>query len=308
MPVIDGLKIGHLTIIELTGDDRLKILNNLCTQDLRNLQPGESKESFVLDPKGRTLAHGIAATLPHATWFVTVPDQAERLAPHFDRYIIREDALVQDVSANWTASLLPPNALWLSSPAADWISNNLNCQMDTNGQAVQITAPWIGPNSKLLFHRNPANQPTHFAASDCSSRLDWEYDRILHLWPWFGADLDEKNLPQELDIDSRAISFKKGCYLGQETVARLDALGQVQKKLCRLELTFPPESTPDSAMSLKGLELTLDEKPAGTLTSVATSPQCPQLFVGLAMLRRFAFQADQPLQLTEHPTATIRRI
>lgn len=308
MPVIDGLKIGHLTIIELTGDDRLKILNNLCTQDLRNLQPGESKETFVLDPKGRTLAHGIAATLPHATWFVTVPDQAERLAPHFDRYIIRENATVQDVSANWTASLLHPNSPWLSSPAACWISDSLSCQMDSNGQAVQITAPWIGVKSKLLFHNSSANQPTQFASSDCSSRIDWEYDRILQFWPWFGADFDEKNLPQELDIDSRAVSFKKGCYLGQETVARLDALGQVQKKLCRIEFTFPPESTPDSAMSLKGLELTLDEKPAGTLTSVATSPQCPQLFVGLAMLRRFAFQADQPLQLTEHPTATTRRI
>lgn len=307
MPVIDGFKIGHLTIIELTGADRVKILNNLCTQDLRNLQPGESKETFVLDPKGRTLAHGIAASLHHATWFITVPNQAERLVPHFDRYIIREDALVQDVSENWLVSLLPPNSPWLDSPSASWINNELNCQMDSNGENLQISTQWIGTQSKLLFHKSSATQPTQFAPSDCTSRLGWEYERILHFWPWFGIDLDEKNLPQELGIDSRTISFKKGCYLGQETVARLDALGQVQKKLCQIEVSFPPDSTPPSALSLKGLELILDEKPAGTLTSVAPSPSCALQFVGLAMLKRFAFAEDLHMQLKEHPTATIRR-
>lgn len=307
MPVIDGFKIGHVTIIELTGADRVKILNNLCTQDLRNQQPGESKETFVLDPKGRTLAHGIAATLPHATWFITVPNQAERLVPHFDRYIIREDALVHDVSENWLVSLLPPNSPWLASPSASWINNQLNCQMDSIGENVQVTTSWIGAHSKLLFQKPSATQPTQFSPSDCSSRLGWEYERILHFWPWFGVDLDEKNLPQELDIDSRTISFKKGCYLGQETVARLDALGQVQKKLCRIELSFPPDSTPPSALSLQGLELTLDEKPAGTLTSATTSPHSAQQFVGLAMLKRFAFSAEKQLQLNNYATATVRR-
>ena len=307
MPTIDGFKIGHLTIIELTGADRGKILNNLCTQDLRNLQPGESKETFVLDPKGRTLALGIVATLPHATWFITVPNQAERLAPHFDRYIIREDALVQDISENWLASLLPPNSPWLDSPSASWINKEQNCQMDSNGENVQVTTQWIGAQSKLLFHKSSATQPAQFAPSDCSSRLGWEYERILHFWPWFGADLDEKNLPQELDIDSRTISFKKGCYLGQETVARLDALGQVQKKLCRIELSFPPDSPPISHLSLHGLELTLDEKPAGTITSVAPAPHSTQQFVGLAMIKRFAFPAINQLQLSNHATATIRR-
>lgn len=307
MPVNDGLLLGQLTIIELTGADRNKILNNLCTQDLRSLQVGDSKETFVLDPKGRTLAHGTVAALPNATWFITAPNQAERLVPHFDRYIIREDAIVQDVSAHWQASLLPADSPWLASPDASWIDNNLRCQQNEINHSVLVTTPWIGSNSKLLFQISTDNQATQFASSDCTLRKDWEYDRIRNFWPWFGTDFDDKNLPQELDIDSRTISFKKGCYLGQETVARLDALGQVQKKLCKIEVIVPLES-PASCDSLRGLELLSEDKSVGTICSIAQAPNSPCQCIGLAMLKRSAFSTDAMLRLNEYPTTTIRRI
>ena len=70
--------------------------------------------------------------------------------------------------------------------------------------------------------------------------------RISANWPWFGVDFNEQNLPQEVDRDEKAISFTKGCYLGQETIARLDALGQIQKKLCRMKIegSAPIEAHP----------------------------------------------------------------
>ena len=89
-----GFLLGELTILAITGADRLKIANNLCTQDLKSIAPGQIAETFVTDVKGRTLSHGVALAREDALWFISSPGQGTRLVPHFDRYIIREDAAV----------------------------------------------------------------------------------------------------------------------------------------------------------------------------------------------------------------------
>jgi hypothetical protein len=97
-------------------------------------------------------------------------------------------------------------------------------------------------------------------------------------------------LPQEASIDARAISFKKGCYLGQETVARLDALGQVQKRL--VQLVF--ESVPNIELPYT---IEADGKEVGRLTSLAATEQGG---VGLAMVRRGHFAVGTWLDLAGH--------
>ncbi|MGB1707484.1 MAG: YgfZ/GcvT domain-containing protein, partial [Rubripirellula sp.] len=105
--------------------------------------------------------------------------------------------------------------------------------------------------------------------------------RVVAGFPWYGVDLDESNLPQEADRDSETISFTKGCYLGQETVARLDAMGQVQKKLVRWKIT--------GGVPLAGASLSADEKKVARLTSVASTEQHGVLALGFA--RRSHFEA-----------------
>ena len=104
--------------------------------------------------------------------------------------------------------------------------------------------------------------------------------RIAAGMPCYGLDITDKTLPQEVARDARAISFTKGCYIGQETVARLDALGHVNKTLTRVRFTgrdVPPA----------GSELTLDGKPVGTITSAAYWPPFDTA-IALAYLRRGA--------------------
>jgi folate-binding protein YgfZ len=105
-----------------------------------------------------------------------------------------------------------------------------------------------------------------------------EAARIEAGWPSYGIDITEKNLPQEVGRDATAISFTKGCYLGQETVARIDALGHVNRHLVRLR--FEGRAIPSP-----GAELTADGQPAGNVTSAAWSAgwQAP---IALAYLRR----------------------
>ena len=100
--------------------------------------------------------------------------------------------------------------------------------------------------------------------------------RVEKRTPWFGRDIDDSNLPQELLRDDKAISFNKGCYLGQETVARIDAMGKVNRVLVPVSI--------DAELPV-GSELVVGDKAMGKLTSVAWSPS-QNTWLGMAIVRR----------------------
>jgi len=294
MNLLEGFSIGPLTVLELTGADRNKILNNLCTQDLRSLPSGQSKESFMLDVKGRTISHGSVACLDSRTLWISSPGQAHRLVPHIDRYIIREDAMVRDVSDVFLPYLLRPESPWIQTHLAELLETK-ECSEVFDKQAISILVPWLGPGTLLVLAMPGTHSPQiaqlsrvcHPSQTPNLQTHDgsaWETLRIKNFWPWYGVDIDERNLPQEIGIDARAISFNKGCYLGQETVARLDALGQVQKKLVLVEMST------DSGWKFSGpTELMMSGKSVGTVTSASQSDTIENgrgLWIGLAMLRR----------------------
>lgn len=278
-----GFFLGELTILAITGADRLKIANNLCTQDLKSIASGQVAETFVTDVKGRTLSHGFAVAREDALWFISSPGQGVRLVPHFDRYIIREDATVQDASGDWDTILFLAleDAVAFGGSHPDW-----GC--------VITSVPWVSGGGLVLVPAGRREQLSNevrdgaVAISDTRIRSGWERARIEAFWPWYGVDLDDRNLPQEAGIDARAISFKKGCYLGQETVARLDALGQVQKRLVRL--TF--ERKPDVSLPYS---IEVDGKEIGALTSIAEMEDGSGM--GLAMIRRSHFASGTQVNI-----------
>lgn len=297
-----GFAIGALTVIEVTGTDRNKILNNLCTQDLRHLQPGQVCETFMLDVKGRTISHGIVVSLDSKTLFISSPGQGSRLAPHIDRYIIREDAVVRDTSSDYQAILFRPIA-WssIATECKDLEQVDSIEQVEAPSSRIVIAVPWLGAKSVLVLLSGMAQEHDieklglEVLSSDCESRSHWELERISNFWPWYGEDINEKNLPQEIGIDTRAISFKKGCYLGQETVARLDALGQVQKQLVLVELR-----TPSTWAFQSPHELTHEGKSIGYLTSACksdSSDESAATWMGLAMLKRGYFESPIEIRL-----------
>ncbi len=118
--------------------------------------------------------------------------------------------------------------------------------------------------------------------------------RIALGWPIVGKEIGELNLAQEMVRDKSAISFTKGCYIGQETVARLDAMGHVNKTLAGLLLDLPADQPIPSNAELEqllptGSKITLDGKDLGLLGSVAYLPTMKR-YVALAILRVFGNQ------------------
>ncbi|MYF95370.1 MAG: hypothetical protein F4210_07645 [Holophagales bacterium] len=106
--------------------------------------------------------------------------------------------------------------------------------------------------------------------------------RIEHGHPLWGVDYDDANLPQETGIED-AVDYEKGCYLGQEIVARIHYRGQPARRMCRL--VFEPGHSPSA-----GAEIEFDGRTAGTVTSVSPSPR-DDAAIGLALLPRRAVEA-----------------
>ena len=131
---------------------------------------------------------------------------------------------------------------------------------------------WIGEHSYLIaFNRENLEAIRQMLDRAGATQCGFEAldaARIEQGTPWFGRDITEQNLPQEIDRDRQAISFTKGCYLGQETVARIDALGHVNRLLRGIR--FDGDVVPSS-----GLELRVGngQKTVGHITSACWSPK-----------------------------------
>ena len=295
-----GFHLGHGTVIRFQGADRCRVFNNLCTQDLRKLSDGQAFETFVTDVKGRTFGHGIAMSLDGEAFLITVPGQASKLVPHFDRYIIREDAIVSDVSSSYQFWLfengdVAAKALAIGSDVIPIKASAVSIMVD-GYRVFLIDAPWIGLESKLAIA--PVELGSKLIAdrlgsewqnSDMSIRSGWELARIEAFWPWYGVDMDDRHLPQELDRDAQAISFNKGCYLGQETIARLDMLGKVQKKLVRLSIES--NVTPVAQTTVFA-----DDKEIGVICSSVLS-KAEGMCIALAYIKRSHFTSGKVVEV-----------
>ncbi len=296
-----------ITTIRIEGKDRAKWLQGMVTNDVKQTAEKRSVECFVVDVKGKVLAHGWVFEARESLYFVSFGDnQAEKLLSHWDRYIIREDVSLSDVSSYWKWQLLTSSDILttldagsepnLSSPPPGTLLI-LNDSSETSDLRIAITNNIVGIDYWLIGNQAPygtaldnADNATTQLVTSNESTGNFQALRIKHHLPLVGIDFDDKNLPQELDRDSRAISFKKGCYLGQETIARLDALGQVQKKLVRLRIQ---QSSGSMAIPLAGEKLFMEDKESGWISSVAN--ETPDTWIALGYVRRNAFAIGSKL-------------
>jgi folate-binding protein YgfZ len=238
-------------------------LHNFCTNDVKRLVPGECCEAFVTNVKGKCLGHGLVMCGDDELNFLGAPGQAARLVEHLDRYVIREDVRIRDTTAErefylTTGGALPScfswNILGNDSTVVSWIEA---------GNLVEFVEAFRGERGVVVVG------PDAFHAV-----------RIEAGTPLSDVDFDENNFPQEVGRDREAISFTKGCYLGQETVARIDALGHVNQRLVGVRFT-------GNDVPVVGTELQKDGAKVGRVTSSTFSPRLASP-LALAMVRREA--------------------
>ncbi len=273
------LRLPPLSVLDLVGKDAPAILHNLTTNNVKSLQAGgPGVETFITNVKGKCIGHVLVFRTNVGYRLIGAAGQSETIAAQIDRYTIREDAEPRIIDTKVQPYLM----------AGRLASESLAFQ-DLGNQGASLpsyTVPWIdtpqGCRGMLMLastadgvsFENILDDIGQAAIVEPTASLQWiEGDdaaelfhnlRVTAGYPWYGTDFDDSHLPQEVNRESETISFTKGCYLGQETIARLDALGQVQKKL----VLWSIDGLADDRLPAVETKLFADEKPVGRLTSV----------------------------------------
>lgn len=305
--------VSNRAQIELTGPDRKQFLHNFCTNNITAMQDGSACEAFLLNAKGRMLGHILIFNDDRSTWVDSVPGQAEFLNSHLEKYHLLEDfRLVNRTDTRGEFYVTGPQSaarLAQAIPAAGAISElgdrTWLSVADTDGGDVAVKRYDLfgTPGFLVSFEKQNADklwqalvdQQILPAGSEVFQSL-----RIENAVPAYGSDLTDDNLAQEACRTAEAISFEKGCYLGQEPVARLNALGHVNREITRFTL----DSAGDSVGSIAIQNPTKPEKEVGAITSVGWSWQkdCP---IGLGLLRTQFREPGTQLSLADGRQATV---
>ncbi len=275
------------TQIELIGADRAKVLHGLCTNDIKRLAPGDGCEAFLTNAQGKTTGYVNVFCTPQSLIIDTNPGLAAEMIPALDRYIIREDVTLVDRSNDWGevlvsgsratslfesqfAGSIPAQRVGIAEGAIGDIQVQLRCLPYASSECFFVCCD-VSQVAGLIAWLRQAD------AVECGCEAI-NVARIEMGVPVYGQDVTIDNLPQEIARDEFAISFTKGCYLGQETVARIDALGHVNRRLSGLKFagtTVPPPGT----------KITVDGKQLAQITSSCLSPRL-NAPLALAFVRR----------------------
>jgi folate-binding protein YgfZ len=280
-----------------TGADAVRFVDNFVTAAVSPLPSGGGSEAFFTDVRGWVIALATILRTDEGLAIGADPGLGSRLREHLDRYHIRERVSLVDASAETAAVLVAGPAAAaavaaLIGPAASLPAAELaHVAAAWEGRPlriIRVTAGGAGRGSDGFWIRGSQEAIEAVAAALAAVGLPAideaaiEAARIAAGFP-AAADIPEKTLPQELGRDQRAISFTKGCYLGQETVARLDALGHVNRRLVLLAIDAPePPACP--------VAIQLGTEEVGRLTSSCLLPGIATPG-GLGIVHRRALEA-----------------
>jgi folate-binding protein YgfZ len=273
--LLDRSERGKLMV---SGPDAAEYLQGQLTNDVESLEPGEGQYAALLDRKGHM--QGDMRVLRSGAEEILVDTEAVALAAtrrHLEMYSIGRDVKVADVSAERAIlSLIGPRSVEVAGTAA--LSENACASASIAG--IQFLAAGTREGIDLIVAAEDAGRLRDALLAAGAVEVSPEAAEILRVergTPRFGAEMGTATMPAEAGIVEDAVSFTKGCYIGQETVARLYYKGKPNRHLRGLRLSAP---------AAPGAALRLGEKEVGQLGGSVVSPAFGP--IGLAILRREA--------------------
>lgn len=268
-----GVRVLSDRALAIGGEDARTWLNGQITNQILTSPPGSAIYTLALDGRGKILADGWVL-LGETELLLLVPvETRDALAMHFDKYIVMEDVELRPVE-HAVVSVQGPRAAEAVQAAG---LTGYPCDRLGLGGLDVLGAP--SEETSLLARLVGAAEALGGGAVDDGG---WELARIRQARPRFGVDFGHTHYPQEAGLTARAVSFVKGCYLGQEVVCTLENRGQLSRRLVALRGAEAGAAAP-------GDELSLDDKPMGQLTSVAGDREGPPLRA-LGYVKRAAAQ------------------
>jgi folate-binding protein YgfZ len=270
-----------------TGEDRLRLLHAMTTNQVKELQPGQGCYAFFLNPQGRIIADANLFVLPDRILLDVEPEIRERLYQHLDKFIIADDVTLEDASESLTAiGLEGPQAADALAAMGAPIPEAPYSHINWNGQIIARVTSTGEPGFRIF-----GSKLTHTPADADSVRVV----RLEHAKPRYGEDIFDTTLPQETQ-QTHALNCNKGCYIGQEIVERIRSRGHVNRLLVglRMDATEPPPA---------GTKLSADGADAGEITSAAFSPALGKV-VALGYVRAQYAAPNTVLKAGDSPAIT----
>ena len=294
--LLDRSERGKLA---LTGSGAKEFLAGQVTNDIEALSPGSGCYAAFLTPKGKMLGDLRVLHLGDELFLDTERVALQALFDMIRRFKIGYDVELHKRTVECSLlSLIGPAAGETAARAviaavtapADGVAvsntgvlalpdvEHANARVEIEGLMVVLARTDVGVDIVCdASGHEPVSEALLTAGAQPVSEAAAEIVRVEHGRPRFGIDLDDTVIPQEAGLNERAVSFTKGCYVGQETVARLYYKGKPNRHLRGLSLSAPTEP---------GAELRLGERAVGRLTSAVVSPVHGP--IGLALIRREA--------------------
>lgn len=237
--------LSHRGVVRVGGADRLSWLHNLTTQRLDRLPAGTSSEALILSPQGHLEHCLFLVDDGEATWIHLEPGSAPALVGFLEsmRFMLRVE--VADVTDKWAIVWQP-----VVEPHSDFLT-----RVDTQSDAVGGRQLFV-PRDKLFVIAHGES----LAGVNALEALRIEAGR-----PRFGVDTDHRTIPHEVGWIGSAVQLDKGCYRGQETIARVANLGRPPRRLVRLHL----DGSARESLPSPGSAVSIDGENIGRLTSSA---------------------------------------
>lgn len=267
-----------LGVVTVSGPDRLSWLNSITSQLLTGLAPGTSTETLVLDQSGRVEHAARVVDDGEVTWLLTEPADAAPLAAWLDsmRFMLRVE--VADRSADLVTLGRFDGSVAPDDVVVEWVDPWSSVAPGGWGYAALEAHP--GSDWTLRIDVVTPEAAVALAASGApvAGLLALEALRIA-AWRPVLTDVDERTIPHELDWLRSAVHLSKGCYRGQETVAKVHNLGHPPRRVVMLHLDGS-----DGVLPAPGTAVELDGKQVGRLTASALHHELGP--IGLAVVKR----------------------
>jgi folate-binding protein YgfZ len=283
---------NYRAYLSFTGPDRVRYLNAILTNNIKDLPPGQGNVSLLLNPQGHILAEIETYAFADRLFCVSYAMIRERLIESLDKYIIMDDVTLADETHRFaTLALEGPQAAAVVQElsgadiiplpelaSTDASVDSIPCRIVKRSPAGVAGAEFIVQQENLAAlwqvlldaTRKQGGSPVGYSALSAI--------RLAQGVPWFGYDFGEKQIPHEAGLQDTHISYTKGCYTGQEIVERVRSRGQVNRQ--RTGLIFDGDTVPDA-----GTTLFLDAKELGYVTRAARIWD-PHRVIGMGYVRK----------------------
>ncbi|HEX3774167.1 MAG TPA: glycine cleavage T C-terminal barrel domain-containing protein [Polyangiaceae bacterium] len=296
-PVLVVLQKSRGTL-RVTGPEARTWLNGLVTCDVLPVGEGRGAFGLALNKQGKIQSEIEVVALPAGLLLGVSPGVDQKLASVLDKFLVMEDAELSVVTDTYFwADFHGIGASALAEAAA----------RACDGVAAVIPFTPAG-GASVVFERASLLALDRYVAQTpalaLASEADWDAFRIAQELGRFGVDYGEQDNPHEAALDRRAVSWSKGCYLGQEVVCMQDMRGKLKRRLVALELDSVEPPPPGAAVTVGASD---EPEAVGEVTSSALNPLTGKA-VALARVKSPYFERAQPLSLGGKNAAFLEQI